>query len=74
VFAILRAYYAGCFFDLSKCDLPQNLIDSFFAYFQFPLENDNETLVSVERVISAPILALAIKSFALTKRFETAIR
>jgi uncharacterized protein YjbI with pentapeptide repeats len=77
LFAILRAYYDGCFFDLNKCDLAQNLVDSFFAYFQFPFQEDidqNDRIVSVERIISAPILAIAIKSFALTKRFETAIR
>ena len=70
LFALIR-FYEG---DWDVNTLGQNFIESLFAYFQFPLPTDNSDWVSVERIVSAPILAIAIKSFALTKRFETAIR
>lgn len=57
------------------CDFPGEFVNSLFAYFQFPLEEGwDRFLDTIERIVSAPILAIAIKSFALTKRFETAIR
>jgi uncharacterized protein YjbI with pentapeptide repeats len=78
IFAILRIYFGHCGpynedWSWTKC-LANEFADSLAAYFQLPRENDDENLVIVERIISAPILAIAIKSFALTKRFETAIR
>ena len=82
IFAGLR-YNDACFVyqnipSLEKfieCDFPRELINSLFAYFQFPLEEGwDHFLDTIERIVSAPILAVAIKSFALTKRFETAIR
>jgi hypothetical protein len=48
-------------------------LDSLFAYFQFPRKFD-DFWGTVERIVSAPILAIVIKSFALTKRFETTVR
>jgi hypothetical protein len=46
-------------------------VDSAAAYFQFPRGDPPTNLDIVERVISLPILGMAIKSFALTKRFES---
>lgn len=77
VFALIRHY--NCIsplpMSLMDCTVTQDFVDSLFAYFQFPVEKGyDDFLDTLERVISLPILALAVKSFALTKRFETAIR
>ena len=88
IFAGLR-YYDTCFVYQNpqisqvipvpekyiECDFPREFVNSLFAYFQFPLDEGwDRFLDTIERIVSAPILAIAIKSFALTKRFETAIR
>jgi hypothetical protein len=53
--------------DLIECNIMQDFVDSLFAYFQFPFEGGyDDFLDTLERIVSAPILALAIKSFALT--------
>jgi uncharacterized protein YjbI with pentapeptide repeats len=76
IFAIIRIYTGqyepktdGIWLDWAY----NKFIDSLFAYFQFPRAND-DFWGTVERIVSVPILAIAIKSFALTKRFESSIR
>ena len=64
------------FYDLSRMvgwnidTLVQNFIDSLFAYFQFPLDDDNSfwVWVPVERIISAPILAHRDKKLCTNKK------
>jgi hypothetical protein len=76
IFVLIRVYFGhydpkteGSWLDW----VYNKSIDSLFAYFQFPRDNDS-FWGTVERIVSAPILVIALRSFALTKRFETAIR
>jgi len=69
IFGVIRYLSSG-----SNPNFLEEMIDSLAAFFQFPRDSPPSDIDVIERVVSLPILGLALRSIAIKKRFEIFIK